>query len=105
MSVFESPLLPLPEKGFCVKTDALPGAARSLAGTTAVMVKELPLESGFTKVVVNFCEFHSTKVLATNAGPCADAFTVRVRSFPPAGMLLGDIESRTAPVFPWKVFP
>src|SRR5262249_18801952 len=98
MIEFESPLLPLPEKGFCVNTEALPGVAMSLAGTTAVTVKELPLASGFTNVVASFCEFHPTTVLATNAGPAEEALRVSVKSLPPAGMLLGESDVRNAPV-------
>src|SRR5262249_53086074 len=42
MTVFDSPLLPDPENGLWVNTEALPGLAVRLAGTTAVRKMTVP---------------------------------------------------------------
>ena len=82
---FDRPLLPAPEKGFCVITVAVPGLATSAAGTTAVTLSTLP-EVSVVTVVFSFCPFHSTKVLATNPAP----LIVSVKSGLPALILEGE---------------
>jgi hypothetical protein len=67
---FESPLVPEPECGLSVLTNAVPGLATSDAGTVAVAVvpTTLPLLS-VSNCVAMVCPFHCTTVLATNPLP------------------------------------
>ncbi len=99
--VLERPLLVLPEWGFIVLMEAVPGLATSEAGTTAVTLVTLLLASNVT-VVTRFPPFHCTLVPATNPPPNM----VKVMGLaPPALTMDGEIEIRLAPVLPWKVLP
>jgi hypothetical protein len=65
---FESPLVPAPECGLSVFTNAVPGLATSDAGTVAVIPVTFPLASVVTTVAIVWL-FHWTTVLATNPLP------------------------------------
>jgi hypothetical protein len=89
---FESPLVPAPECGLSVFTNAVPDLATSDAGTVAVP-RTLPLLS-VSNVVVSVCPFHCTTVLATNPLP----LTVSVNCGLPAVTLAGESEVMVPPV-------
>jgi hypothetical protein len=101
-SGFESPLVPAPEWGCSVLTNAVPGFASSDAGTVAEMLPPttLPLTSVCTCVAM-VLPFHCTTVLATNPLPV----TVSVNCWLPAVAFAGESEEMDAPVGTWKVFP
>src|SRR5690348_3613265 len=92
---FESPLVPAPECGLRVFTNAVPGLATSDAGTVAVarLPKMLPAVS-VAKVVARVWPFHCTTVLATKPAP----LTVNVKSELPALIVEGDRERMVPPV-------
>ncbi len=102
VTVFDRPLVPAPENGFCVLTVASPGLAIRDPGIVAETMEPstLPAES-FATVVGNFLPFHSMNVCATNPAP----LIVSVKSPLPAGILDGDKKEIEAPVLPWKVLP
>jgi hypothetical protein len=92
---FESPLVPAPECGLSVLTNAVPALATSDAGTEALALvpSTLPLLS-VGNVVVRVCPFHCTTVLATNPLP----LTVSVNCGLPAVTLAGESEVIVPPV-------
>ena len=97
---FERPLVPAPECGLSVFTNAVPALATRAAGTVAVIPVTFPLLSVVTTVAIVWL-FHCTTVLATNPAPT----TVRVNCGLPAVTFAGDSELMVPPVGTWNVFP
>jgi hypothetical protein len=100
---FESPLVPAPECGLSVLTNAVPALATRDAGTVAVIPMTLPPLSVCSCVGI-VPPFHCTTVLATNPVPGA-GMTVKVKLGLPAAILAGDSAVMVAPVGTWNVFP
>jgi hypothetical protein len=92
---FESPLVPAPECGLSVLTNAVPDLATSDAGTVAVALvpRTFPLLS-VSNVVARACPFHCTTVLATSPLPV----TVSVNCGLPAVTLAGESAVMVPPV-------
>src|SRR5258708_32031098 len=83
---FESPLVPAPECGLSVFTNAVPDLATSDAGPVAgALVPMTVALLSLSNVGGSPCPFHSPTVLATNPLP----LTVSVNSARPAGTLVG----------------
>src|SRR5215475_10836064 len=97
--VFESPFMPVPDCGVSVFTKATPGLAIIAAGTVTLIVvvsTHVGAASLFpfhcTTVPLGFAVFGQTKPFA------GLAFTVKVKSAPPAESPLGERFVSVAPV-------
>src|SRR5258708_31413666 len=87
---FESPLVPAPECGLSVFTNAVPDLATSDAGTVAVALvpRTLPLLS-VSNVVVSVCPFHCPTVLATHPLPLTVSLNWRLPAITLSGESAG----------------